>query len=209
MIVWPAKDPNEVLDYAWVVPLDHGDTIDTFAASVASGAIVKDSESSTLTEGIVWLSGGVADELSYVSLTAVTLLGRRFRETAALPVLDRAAAILAAFRLRYPAFAAVEDGQIGFWLADAGKAVDSSWPAAIRDDARCAWAAHKMSETGLASGGIPAGVSSFKSGTFSATIADGIAGLKGLSATVYGREFMAMRRAAFGGPRLAWTPTDA
>lgn len=206
MIVWPAKDPAEVLDYSWAVPLDAGDTIDTFTATRTAGTVTKASESNSTTIGTIWTSGGAADELAYFSLTAVTDGGRTFREVAILPVVDRAAELLATFRLAYPAFITVDDGKIGYWLAKAGAVVDASWPTAISPDARAAWAAHQLYMAGDLAGAIPAGLTSFKSGTFSANVDAGIASRVGLDASPYGREFMAMRRRSFAGPRMSWTP---
>ena len=71
------------------------------------------------------------------------------------------------------------------------------------------YAAHRLAELGIGGGAVPQGVTSFKSGTFSATVSDAVAGLTGFDATVYGREFVALRRAAFAGPRMAWTPPTA
>lgn len=206
MIVWPAKDPAEVLDFTWTVPLDGADTIASFTATVATGTVVKQSASNSTTQVTVWLSGGTNAETATINLTAVTAGGRTFRELAVLPVFDRASTMLALFRLRYPAFSTVADGQIGYWLADALTQVGDEWAEANRDAAKFAWAAHRMAEGGMLTGAIPAGVTSFKSGAFSATIADVVAGLTGLSGTIYGREFLALRRASFGGPLLSWSP---
>ncbi len=209
MIVWPAKDPAEVLDFTWTPGLDTGDTIASFTATVASGTVAKDSASNTTTAVTVWLSGGADGETATVNLTAVTAGGRTFREVAVLPVFDRASELLSLFRLRYPAFVSVADGQIGYWLADAARLVDASWPTTSADPATFAWAAHMLSESGALVGAIPAGVTSFRSGSFSATVDSGVASLTGLRATSYGREFLALRRANFGGPILAWTPPTA
>lgn len=209
MIAWPAKDPAEELDFTWVVPLDASDTIASFTASVLSGTIVKGADSNTTTRVTVWFTGGAADELAMVNLTATTTGGRTFRETAVLPVIDRAAQILAAFRLRYPKFAAVDDGQISYWLADAGPLV-TSWATDSQDAARLAWAAHNLAAGGALSAGVDlTGLTSFKSGTFSATVSDTVAAQQGLESTPYGREFIALRRASFAGPRLAWQPPAA
>lgn len=108
-------------------------------------------------------------------------------------------------KMRYPAFASVGDGTVTYWLGEAAEQC-ATWPDSIRSRAEMAYAAHRMAETGQGKGAVPAGVTSFKSGAFSATVADGIASLTGLDATVYGREFAALRRTAFAGPRLAWTP---
>lgn len=111
-------------------------------------------------------------------------------------------------KTRYPAFAAVADGTVQAWLDDAATFADDGWPDADRATAVMAYAAHRMAELGLVASAIPAGVTSFKSGTFSATVSDAVAGLTGLKSTAYGREFIALRRRNFAGPRLAWTPPE-
>ncbi|MES2903761.1 MAG: DUF4054 domain-containing protein, partial [Pseudomonadota bacterium] len=204
--VWPAKDPAEVLDFTWTVPLDGADTIASHTATVGTGTVVKDSSAHSTTQVTVWLSGGTDGETATVNLGAVTAGGRTFREVAVLPVFDRASDLLALFRLRYSAFSTVEDGSIGYWLGDAGRYVGDHWREADRDPARLAYAAHMLSANGALPGAIPQGLTSFRSGSFSATVSDSTAGLTGLSATPYGREFIALQRASFAGPRLAWTP---
>ena len=209
MIVWTAKDPAEIADYTWTPDLDAGDTIASFSASVTTGTVSIDSTDDTDATGTVWLSGGADKELVLFSLTVTTAGGRTFREGAVLPVFNRAAELLALFRLRYPAFASVSDGLISYRLYDALTEVDDNWPAPQRTNARLAWSAHKLAEAGSIGGAVPQGVTSFKSGTFSATVSDAVAGLTGFDATVYGREFVALRRVAFAGPRMAWTPPTA
>lgn len=109
---------------------------------------------------------------------------------------------------RYPAFADVEDATITYWITDAARVVDTTWPETSYAPAMMAHAAHMMVETRalVGSAAIPAGVTSFKSGTFSATVSDKAANATGYSVTSYGRQFLAMRDAAFRGPRLAWNP---
>lgn len=109
---------------------------------------------------------------------------------------------------RYPAFASVAEATVQYWLDEAVIEV-ALYPEATRARAEMAYAAHMMASNGTITGAIPAGVTSFKSGTFSATVADGIASMTGINSTAYGRELAAMRRAQFAGPRLAWTPPAA
>lgn len=208
MIVWPAKDPAEVLDYSWEPGLDEGDAITTTSATTGSGVTIN-SDSNTASKVTLWLSGGIDGETATFTLSVTTAGGRMFREVAVLPVFDRASELLALFRLRYGAFSSVADGSIGYWLADAARLVGETWRDGDRDPARLAWAAHMLAESGVLAGAIPAGVTSFRSGAFSATVDASIASLTGLQGTIYGREFLALRRASFAGPRLAWTPPAA
>lgn len=203
MIVWPAKDPAEVFDYTWTVPLDAGDTVASYTVTRLSGTAVLDSDSNTTTMVVAWVSGGADGETSTFALTATSTGGRTFREVAVLPVFDRASETLALFRLRYPAFASAADGEIGYWLAGAVASIGANWPADAQAAARLAMAAHNLAS---ATATIPAGVTSFKSGTFSATLSDSAASRTGYSATVYGREYLDLMRRHFAGPISAWTP---
>lgn len=112
----------------------------------------------------------------------------------------------ATLKARYPAFAAVADVTVDYWLSEAAEDC-ASWPDSLRARGEMALAAHRMAELGIITGAVPAGVTSFKSGTFSATVSDGIASRTGYDATVYGREFRQLARNLFGGPRLAWQPS--
>jgi hypothetical protein len=111
----------------------------------------------------------------------------------------------ATLKARYPAFVTVADATVETWLAEAAEDC-ANWSESLRARGEMALAAHKMAELGIVTGLIPAGVTSFKSGTFSATVSDKAASASGYDATVYGREFKQLARALFGGPRLAWSP---
>lgn len=114
---------------------------------------------------------------------------------------------LSDFRTRYPAFAAVADGTVTYWL-DEGIAEVAAWNEADQPRGALAYAAHKLAEQGMGTAaGAPQGVTSFKSGTFDASISDQAANRTGFKATIYGREFLELARRSFGGPRLAWTPS--
>ena len=112
---------------------------------------------------------------------------------------------LATFRALYPAFDAVADATVQAWL-DKGETETANWPDADRDDGIMLFTAHRLTTQGLGSGAIPSGVTSFKSGTFSATVSDGLASKTGFAATSYGRDYIALAKRLFGGPHFAWTP---
>lgn len=110
-------------------------------------------------------------------------------------------------KTRFPAFAGVADAAVNYWI-DEGDTDTETWPEAIRARAVMAYAAHKLAESGALTSTVPQGLTSFKSGTFSATVSDSLASLTGFDATVYGREFIALRRTAFSGPIMAWNPPE-
>jgi hypothetical protein len=109
-------------------------------------------------------------------------------------------------RTRYPAFADVADATITYWLGEGETAV-SAWPEADQANGIMAYAAHRMAEQGLGAGATPQGVTAFKSGTFSASVSEQAANRTGLHSTIYGREFLALARRTFAGPRTAVIPS--
>lgn len=109
------------------------------------------------------------------------------------------------FKARYTAFDAVADSTVQAFLDDGG-ADTETWPDADRFRAVMLYTAHQLASQGLGAGTIAAGVTSFKSGTFSATISDSLASRTGLGATIYGRDYLGLARRNFAGPRMAWTP---
>jgi hypothetical protein len=112
---------------------------------------------------------------------------------------------LAEFRALYPAFDAVADATVEAWLAK-GDTETAIWPDPDRPDAVMLFAAHKMASAGLGTGTVVAGVTSFKSGTFSATLSDTAASRTGYESTSYGRDYLALRRRNFVAMTTAWTP---
>lgn len=112
----------------------------------------------------------------------------------------------ATLKARYPAFASVADATVDYWLAEAAEDC-ANWSESLRARGEMALAAHRMADLGIVTGAVPAGVTSFKSGTFSASVSDGVASRTGYASTIYGREFQQLARNLFGGPRLAWQPS--
>lgn len=114
-------------------------------------------------------------------------------------------------KARYPAFTAVADETVTYWLDDARSVVDASWCEGERAKAELALAAHNMALQGYGTAGgavgdlAAMGVTSFKSASMSVSFADsviskGAAG--GYGATKYGTEFRAILRRCKGGIRL-------
>jgi hypothetical protein len=114
----------------------------------------------------------------------------------------------ATLKLRYGAFDAVDDAKVQYWLTDAERFVDLSWPEADYAVGLMAKAADSMVRKGVAgiaqdaSASIPAGVTSFRSASFSATVTETAANRSITGFNPYGAEFAALRRRLFGAPRL-------
>jgi hypothetical protein len=82
-LVWPPKDPDEVLDYTidWSERLD-SDTISTSTFTFTTQAgLVKDSDSKTTTTTTVWLSAGTLGEQGEILNRVVTSGGRTMDQT--------------------------------------------------------------------------------------------------------------------------------
>ena len=118
----------------------------------------------------------------------------------------------ATLKMRYHAFAAVDDAKIEYWLTDARLIVTDAWADVDRANAEMALAAHNMALIGLdkpandAVGSIAAmGVTSFKSASMSVnfdaeTIQKANSGT--YSSTKYGQLFIPYLRRNVGGARL-------
>lgn len=104
---------------------------------------------------------------------------------------------------RYPPFADVAEGTITYWLTDAARFVDTSWTETDYAPALIAAAAHHMAMNGLGSeAALPQGVTSFKSGTFSATVDASQAAATGWKATRFGQDYLTLLRRNKGGARV-------
>lgn len=115
-------------------------------------------------------------------------------------------------KARYPAFAAVLDATVQYWLTDAERGVDTSWLETDYAVALMALAADSMVKNevaGIAGGAVSglanSGLTGFKSGTFSASFSEAAATQAaegGLEATRYGREYLALLQKSKGGVRV-------
>ncbi len=116
----------------------------------------------------------------------------------------------AELQLRYPAFAAVADATVQYWLTDAERIVTTSWGEVDYAPGLLALAAHNMASQGLGteiggSASLPAGVTRFKSGEVDVSLSSEAVALKsagGFASTPYGREFAIMLRRNVGGVRV-------
>jgi len=204
---WPPKTPDAVLDYDYDVPLDAGDSVTSHLFTKLAGSVVVESDNRTDAKVIVNLSGGLDGETSVFNLSWVTAAGREDNAIITLSVvgLENFEPRIAELRAMFPAFVTVPDATIALWLRRADVQVGDNWPDDDRNDGRLFFAAHMMASLGLGQGTAPAGVTSFKSGTFSVQMSDKAASAVGLSSTVYGRVYQALCQRAFGGIRLVRT----
>lgn len=116
------------------------------------------------------------------------------------------------FKMRYPPFAAVDDAVITWWLAYVvGQNVDQGWSPANGPEGQMSAAAHRMVKAGITIAGsdvggfAAAGVTDFKSGTFSARFSDDAvkqALSTEWSSTPYGADYLAALEKEKGGPRI-------
>ncbi len=92
-LIWPVKDPGDVLDYVFNVSDalagNDGDAIATLDVSISpndSGDLTLHSSSADGDLAILWLSGGVAGTTYAVTVVVGTDSGRIFSRTVSLPV---------------------------------------------------------------------------------------------------------------------------
>jgi hypothetical protein len=112
--------------------------------------------------------------------------------------------VAADLKMRYPAFAAVVDATITYWLTDAHRFVDQTWTEGDYAPALIAAAAHNMAKAPVAgiagsdvAGFAAAGVTHFRSGSFQAQFSDEaikVAVAGGWESTSYGQEYLALLR---------------
>ena len=88
-LAWPAKDPNEKLDYEidWSARLGD-DTIASSDWTVPDG-LTKEQESNSTTATLVWLSGGTLGKTYEVLNRATTAAGRIMDQTALLTIAEK------------------------------------------------------------------------------------------------------------------------
>lgn len=196
-----SKAPSERVDYIWTPAIDAGDTIAGSAVVTrVGGTAVLDSvtvETGNLTVKL-WFTLGADGETSEFLGTVNTVGGRVWQESFYLPVNNTSYGPLGATLVRlWPVFAAAPAATVDYWLERAS--VQAAW---ADGHGQMLYAAHNLSLSGYGAGAIPAGLTSFKSGAFSATISDKLAGATGFDATVWGREFRALMFLQTGTPRL-------
>lgn len=116
---------------------------------------------------------------------------------------------LADFQAMFPAFPTLTEAPYAAWASRAEARVGTNYG----DDQQFATellTAHLLAtnSVGMAPGTdvlAATGATSFKSGTFSATISDAVVSQRakgGYAATIWGKQFAEIQRRLFGGPRL-------
>lgn len=116
---------------------------------------------------------------------------------------------LADFKSLFPAFSTLIEGPYAAWATKAEAKVGENY-GDEQQDATEFLTAHYLglNGIGLAPGTdvlAATGATSFKSGTFSATISDAVVSKRakgGYQATVWGQQFAEIQQRLFGGPRL-------
>lgn len=217
MLIWPSKDPDEVLDYQvdWSARLG-GDTIATsvFTLEQAAGLAI-DSQSNAAKTATVWLSGGTNGVTGWLLNRITTAGGRTFDEVIQLAIVSSAGApnpvppygrpSPANLKAKYPAFASVPDATIQMYLDDAP--VDDNWLESDYAKAIMLWAAHTMTVNGIGvteiEGYAASGLSRLKSGTLDVAFKESASSADGQwSGSKYGPQFYVLLRANKGGPRV-------
>lgn len=113
------------------------------------------------------------------------------------------------FATKYPAFSTLEEPAYEAWAADAELEITATY-GDMQQKATELLTAHYLASNGI---GLAAGIStlltsgatSFKSGTFSATISESAVSARmkgGLRSTSYGQELRRIQSRLFGGPQL-------
>jgi hypothetical protein len=115
----------------------------------------------------------------------------------------------AGLKAAFPAFSAIDDGVIQFWLNRAARGVDESWAEDDFDFAQMVLAAHLMAQQGIGGSsqfsGLPEGVTNIRSGSFSMSVSDEAAKAQvagGYGSTSYGRQYLELARQNRGGARI-------
>jgi hypothetical protein len=91
VLTWPAKDPDEVLDYQldWNERLADGETISTSIWEVTEGTVTTSAPGSAAGITTIWLTDGIAGETCEINNRVVTSGGRTFDQTIKLRIRNK------------------------------------------------------------------------------------------------------------------------
>lgn len=114
------------------------------------------------------------------------------------------------FKAKYVAFTTLTDPPYAAWATDAEAEITDAY-GDYQQRATELLTAHYLASQGIGMAAgtgtlMATGATSFRSGTFSATISDSVVSARakgGLASTLYGQELQRIQRLLFGGPFLA------
>ncbi|MGL4640521.1 MAG: DUF4054 domain-containing protein [Shewanella sp.] len=207
-MAWPAKDPNEILDYSWAVPLDDGDTIAAHTAAVVSGTVTIAVSSVMADKVVAWITGGADGETALIEITATTQGGRKFETTQPLQIVS--SAYVAQFVAAFPAFIDTPRQTLTYWYKQAEAVVDERY-GTDRGYATMLLAADMLTRQGQGVGGEAQRLSKFggatqaKSGTLSLSWDGADSKESFYKQTSYGKLFWPYMRLHAGGPLVTNT----
>jgi hypothetical protein len=230
--LWPAKDPDEKLDYShdFAPDLDAGETLVAGSTiNIIADAGVTEWKPQEIGDTFlkIWLQGGTEGEQAQFTAHAVTSAGRVFEEeNIFLPITAGIAAAVypggyaaptpGNLVALYPEFGDVSAITIQANLDKAARAVDESWMEGDFGAGRMALAAHFMAMSGLGTSTearlAAAGVDGFKSmasGSVRLERSDKASKASGFDSTRYGQEYKRLLRVNKGGPRVTGTALAA
>lgn len=221
---WPAKDPDERLNftYDWALDLSEGETLDpvgsSFTAIDAAGTAVVGVPEYGPDFVTVVLEGGNEGSDATFTMRVHTTADKLLEDTVVLPI--RSAIIPVPYPggyvdptpanllCVYPEFATVSAPVITAYLQRAARRVDTSWLEGDFGHARITLAAHLMTLAGLGNtpeaSSVNDGSGQFKSmaiGSLRLERFDPARDAANLKATRYGREFRNLLRMNRGGAR--------
>ena len=202
---WPAKDPDEVLDYSWTPALSQGDHIVSATATRVSGSVTLDATAHSDTAVTLTLSGGADGETSVFQIRVTTHGDYVLEETLYITCTASANADVAAFKRRYPSFATVDNETVATYLADATADV-GDW-GDLTDRATYLLAAHMMTLNGIGSGteaemanNGATGMTRLKSGAFEVAFSGAVNTKSAYMVTRFGSQFYELLRRVKAGP---------
>ena len=202
---WPAKDPDEILDYSWTPALSQGDHIVSATATRVSGSVALDATAHSDTAVTLTLSGGTDAETSAFQIRVITHGDYVLEETLYITCVASANADVAAFKRRYPSFSEVDSDTVATYLADATADV-GDW-GDLTDRAVYLLAAHNMTLNGIGSGteaemanNGATGMTRLKSGAFEVAFSGAANTKSAYMGTRFGSQFYELLRRVKAGP---------
>jgi hypothetical protein len=223
---WPAKDPDERLDYTydWAPDLDEGETLDaagsTFVAIDAHGTVVVGQPAYGPDFVTVVLEGGDEGTEATYTMRVHTTADRLLEDVVLLPIRSAIVPVPypggyvsptpANLLCVYAEFNTVSAPVIQSYLDGAARSGDETWTEGDFGTARMALAAHLMTLNGLGTSAeasaVADGSAQFRSMAIGSLRLERFDPIKeSLASTRYGRDFQSLLRRNRGGPRVTGT----